>query len=325
MEQHWICRDYQPGDEGQILTLFKRVFRQDMSLATWKWHFIENPAGKGIIKLMFDKGQIIGHYAVIPMNLQMAKRYVKAVFSMTTMTHPEYSGRGIFTFLAEEVYKSCAQQGVTLVYGFPNDNSYPGFTKKLGWEGLGKTVILYKNLDKDSGYFSIHGDIQSPKRFDNRIDILWNKVRDNYTVIVPRIAEYLNWRYTNNPNVQYKNYMLMDKRDQVLGYIVLKLYIQSEIKKGHIVDLLSINDEEVIRTLVKKSYAYFRSKQIYNVSGWFSSDSQYYSVMKQEGFMEADDGQNFGLRVFDKDSNPELIKGHLLSDWHLTMGDSDVF
>jgi hypothetical protein len=50
-----------------------------------------------------------------------------------TMTHSKHTGKGLFTALAKMTYDYCRETGVHLVFGFPNQNSYPGFTKKLDW------------------------------------------------------------------------------------------------------------------------------------------------------------------------------------------------
>lgn len=325
MDPRWMYRDYKNGDELQIIRLFNRVFGQEMSLPFWKWRFKENPYGKGIIKLVFDADKLIGQYAVIPMSVQVTGVPVKAAFSMTTMTHPDYSGRGIFTFLAGEVYKSCAQQGFSFVYGFPNDNSYPGFTQKLGWEGLGKTVTLQKVLHEESDNLSIVADIKNVARFDKSVDLLWNKVKNDYPVIVPRVARYLNWRFVQNPEVRYQKYVISDRPGQTLGYAVLKEYVRGDEKKGHIVDMLSVDDNDIIRMLVRHACAYFQSRQIADVSGWFPAASCYSRVMEEEGFKAENTGQNFGVRAFDKAGSLARIVVGSLDNWYLTMGDSDVF
>jgi hypothetical protein len=66
MEQHWTCRDFQDGDESHIIRLFKLAFNQEIDLPFWKWRFVENPCGRGIIKLLFEADKLIGHYAVTP-------------------------------------------------------------------------------------------------------------------------------------------------------------------------------------------------------------------------------------------------------------------
>src|SRR3972149_7211686 len=128
MEKAWICRNYQEGDEYQIVALFDEVFGNNPGLHLWRWRFLKNPFGKGIIKLLFDGDRLIGHYSIIPLNIEVQCEPIRVGFSLDTMTHPSYAKRGIFTFLAQETYNECQLLGLRLVYGFPNANSYHGFT-----------------------------------------------------------------------------------------------------------------------------------------------------------------------------------------------------
>jgi hypothetical protein len=60
------------------------------------------------------------------------KKYLVAQ-SGDTMTHSKHVGKGLFTQLAQKTYDYCQENGFHLVFGFPNENSFPGFIKRLGW------------------------------------------------------------------------------------------------------------------------------------------------------------------------------------------------
>ena len=236
IKKSWVCRDYKNGDEYQILDLFEKVFKKKLNLDYWKWRFIENPFENGIIKLLFNGKELIGHYAVLPTRMEIQNKLVKCVFSMTTMTHPNYMGQGIFTYLAKETYKECKQKGFKFVYGFPNEHSYYGFIKKLDWKDLGKVSFLCKNIEKEN--ITEIGDVYKLKKFNIDVNLLWEKVKNNYQVIVPRIETFLNWRFVKNPDVDYIKYAIKNHENELLGYIVLKIYIKQNEVKGHIVDIL---------------------------------------------------------------------------------------
>ncbi len=284
MNEALAYRDYQDGDEYQIAALFNEVFQRDMALAYWRWRFLENPFGKLIVRLLFDGDRLIGHYAVVPMNVEVLGEPLKAAFSMTTMTHPEYTGRGIFAYLAEETYKKCQQQGFNFVYGFPNRNSYYGFTHKVGWKGLGKMTTLQKKTERGVVRQSTVGQIQQIEQFDERADSLWNKVGRDYSVIVPRTAEFLNWRFSAHPEVNYPKYIFIDKKGHLLGYIVLKMYVNTKESKGHIVDILSVRDRKVIKVLLDHSYSYFEKRNANTISCWVPRNTIYYDILLEEGF-----------------------------------------
>ena len=72
-------------------------------------------------------------YGVYPcMVYYQGKKYLAAQ-SGDTMTHSKHAGKGLFTQLAQKTYDYCKENGFHLVFGFPNENSFPGFIKRLGW------------------------------------------------------------------------------------------------------------------------------------------------------------------------------------------------
>lgn len=324
--QSWVCREYNDGDEHRILDLFSKVFNRKMSLELWKWRFVENPFGKGIIKLLFDNRMVVGHYAVIPTRIQIAGRIVNAVFSMTTMTHPDYRGRGIFAALAKETYEEAWQKGASFVYGFPNNNSYLGFTRKLGWEGFGKMSIWEKELTgEDICNSAIIDNVTQVKQFEDDITLLWEKARQDYQVIALRTKDFLNWRFVTNPTVNYANFIFLDNKSEILGYIILKVYRTPIEVKGHIVDMLAVDDEEVITSLLNCSYKYFTKQGISKLVCWCQDGCPFSKVLRREGFIKSEmGGTYFGVKIFDQQDESLRIIEHLPA-WYLTMGDSDVF
>ena len=69
-------------------------------------------------------------------------RKVKAVQSSDTIVHPAYRGRGIFSRLLVYGENRYQDLGCEFVFGFPNENSMPGFLKS-GW----KPVIPIRRLN----------------------------------------------------------------------------------------------------------------------------------------------------------------------------------
>jgi GNAT superfamily N-acetyltransferase len=324
MKDSWSCRDYQGSDEHQILTLYREVNKNDMAFRYWQWRYIESPFGTGIIKLLFDNDKLIGHYAVTPMDIQVSNNLVKAAFSLHTMTHPSFQKQGIFTFLAEEVYKKCQSKGFKFVYGFPNENSYHGFTTKLGWLGFGKINSLEKDIDVKAKRTSKAENIYEIERFDDRVNTLWDRVKAGYRVIVPRTKDYLNWRFVEHPTVKYPKYIITAKGSEILGYMILKVYTKGEQVKGHIIDVLCVDDRDVVRKLLDCAYAYFVEKGIVNLSCWMSDNCFCAQILKEEGFVTREFETHFGVRTFNKEDK-SLRVVEQFGNWHLTMGDSDVF
>jgi hypothetical protein len=69
-----------------------------------------------------------------PPGFPFGGKETRLAFSCDTMIHPEYRRQGMFSALARELYDHLETEvGINLVWGFPNDQSLPGFTGKLDW------------------------------------------------------------------------------------------------------------------------------------------------------------------------------------------------
>ncbi|SEN40511.1 Acetyltransferase (GNAT) domain-containing protein [Mucilaginibacter gossypiicola] len=73
-------------------------------------------------------------YGVIPCFIDYDGQPVLAAQSADTMTHPHHRGKGLFIKLAELTYELCYHEKILIAFGFPNQNSLPGFVNKLNWQ-----------------------------------------------------------------------------------------------------------------------------------------------------------------------------------------------
>lgn len=83
-----------------------------------------------------ESGEPAAYYGVFAQKLIINNQVFFAAQSGDTMTHKNHTGKGLFTSLAKMTYDLAKEQGVLLVFGFPNANSLPGFVKKLNWTQL---------------------------------------------------------------------------------------------------------------------------------------------------------------------------------------------
>jgi GNAT superfamily N-acetyltransferase len=88
----------------------------------------------GFIAIHKSSGEAAAYYGVFPHLMKLGERIFLAAQSGDTMTHPHHRKKGLFTTLALRTYEECKNKKIELVYGFPNENSYPGFIKHLQWK-----------------------------------------------------------------------------------------------------------------------------------------------------------------------------------------------
>lgn len=74
------------------------------------------------------------YYGVFPVMVEYNNQFYLAAQSGDTMTHPNHRGKGLFIELAKKSYELAKKSGVEFIFGFPNQNSYPGFVNKLDWK-----------------------------------------------------------------------------------------------------------------------------------------------------------------------------------------------
>ena len=81
--------------------------------------------------------QPVAYYGVIPCFLQSGNEMTLVAQSADTMTHPQHRYKGMFVDLSNMTFDLCRQLGISLIFGFPNQNSYHGAVNKLGWKMTG--------------------------------------------------------------------------------------------------------------------------------------------------------------------------------------------
>jgi GNAT superfamily N-acetyltransferase len=129
-----------------LLPIFKSAFGAEPDLHALRVKFDTSVFGKytiGFIAYHIATGAPAAYYGIFPIRVKIGGRIVLAAQSGDTMTHKDHQGKGLFTGLAKQTYETAKEEGVAFVFGFPNQNSAPGFFRKLNWKPLPR-FELYK-------------------------------------------------------------------------------------------------------------------------------------------------------------------------------------
>ena len=313
-------KNYNVGDESKILELFEIVFKQKLNLINWKWRFRDNPAGKHFIKLMWDNGNLVGHYAVSPLYMIVEGQEVLTALSLTTMTHPDYQGNGVFSELSLALYDELEQSHkCKAIWGFPNNNSHYAFINKLGWKNLivqHTLVLRVKYLKLKHSKFSC----ESIHNFRNdHVQFIKKKLSETSSIYVNYTQKYLNWRFIKKPNSNYKCYEF--KSEFGMSIIIVKLYkINNSLK--FILNIISCFMENYL--LIHDYLNYIINdigKNIEKVTIWKSFwDPDHLSLEKQS--FVPDSPQTYVASRIHK-TMPDSFSD--FRNWNISMSNSDVF
>lgn len=81
-----------------------------------------------------------GYYGVFPMKAICEHNIMQIAQSGDTMTHSSHRRKGLFVQLAKYTYAECEKKGIKIIIGQPNEKSYNGFIKNLGWIHLDEII-----------------------------------------------------------------------------------------------------------------------------------------------------------------------------------------
>ncbi len=129
-----------------ITKLHRLVFNSDIEEQELRSIFDTRLFGKytiGFLALAND-GEVAAYYGVFPIIGKRGNSSVLIAQSGATMTHPNHQKKGLFVALAKLTFEAASEEGVEFIYGFPNENSLPGFQNKLNWKFQGslQKVVL---------------------------------------------------------------------------------------------------------------------------------------------------------------------------------------
>jgi len=120
-----------------LIPLYKEVFNEKVSQKFLLKKYDTRSVGPEFVGFIAytPNGMAVAYYGVIPCFFQLNGKKVIAAQSADTMTHPHHRKKGLFQNLALKTYALAAEQDIKFVFGFPNQDSYPGFMK-LNWQFL---------------------------------------------------------------------------------------------------------------------------------------------------------------------------------------------
>ncbi len=163
--------------------------------------------------IAYDRQRIpIAYYGVIPCFIRYNEQLYLGAQSVDTMTHPKYRFKSLFVQLANLTYDLAIEEGISFIFGFPNQNSLHVFLVKLKWqmtemmdcyvipvgiipaEGIARNLPFTKNLYKKYQQYILKDYLVDAKGVKN------SAFRDNFAGL-NRNAHYLEYRTYHDTQV----------------------------------------------------------------------------------------------------------------------------
>lgn len=320
--------------------------------------YFNNPDGKAYIRLANDEqnNMLAGQYIVIPRSFLIDGTLYKSVLSLNTLTREAYRGQKVFVTLADQVYDDCKNDNVFFCYGAPNQNSFPGFIRKLKFTNMGE-VPLYLKINRPSQLvyektgsrllasvarmFNVLGIMPKVKKKDtltivaitndnvNLMDEVWSNLKNKYKVMGERGKAYIQWRYLDMPIREYKIF-LAEECGVPRGYIIGRITEVAGMQCGMVVDFLFEEENlEIGYALIRKLKVYFDGKKVGLIGCLMQKYVEEAKCLRKMGFFKCPkflEPQPFPIiyRQFHDLTQKEQNVIKDFRNWFFTMGDYDV-
>ncbi|GAB6173140.1 hypothetical protein JCM15765_26180 [Paradesulfitobacterium aromaticivorans] len=306
-------RRYREEDFPEYASVFKAVYGKDIDRSFFRWKHLHNPAldQGALIYLVFNgEGRMIGANSFFPYTLVYEGRTYRAVQSGDTMVLAEYRGRGIFQKLLAFAAADLRQNGYALIYGYANDQSYPGFLK-FGFADLGRIHLYYdilnwsRFLERKGKLFSIAGMLMDKALVVFRIlsglfpSDPYEATTANLSApeiskflsdlpdggIHPRKDEsYLAWKYRDKPAAAYTT-MVVRKNGEIVAVFVIRIDRHDHQLTGEIVEFFT-SEQMPAGPILKKILASMQQSNLVFAKIWEPSDKQLMSALSRNLFLK---------------------------------------
>jgi len=307
-------RPYRPGDEQGICELFAATHGRPLPLELWRWRY----GTKSIINVAADAGRIVGHVGALPVRLTRGAESVAAGLWVDLMVHPDYRNLGLFLDMAEANHRLCAENGVRLVFAFPNDRSYPILKRMLGWNAIEEIDALEAPLSA----LAAAGSGAAPlSAFGAEHAALWRRLAPADAFAPERTPDFLKWRYRERPGRTYFAWEARDAKGALRGWLAANVFDGPQGKIGDVLDLCA--EPDAADAVWSAASAHFRSNGVRTVSAWALKGGPDFARYVAWGLTPNGPRTHFAGRwTSPEEKAPFPSQG---PDWFVSKGDSDVF
>ncbi len=341
----WAVAELQESHYGKV---------DDTSHAAYlEYLYFQNPAGPVLGYLAWNaaKREAVGGYSLTCVPLKIGTHVESCVLSGNSLTRASHRGQGVYSTLINQAYRHAAENGRLMVYGMPNQNSYPVHLRQGLFQDLG-AVPLYLRPLRPSGmvrsYLKSNVLAALARPFDglfyprnspelsfvkltndnlNLADQFWDSIKDKYPIMVARDSSRLAWRFLNIPRRKYECWYAMANGAPVAFVIGREMEVAG-IRCAMLADLLFLKGHELeAKSLIRKVLNLLREQGADMAGCMMLSHCAEQLLLRQLGFFRCPkfmEPQPFPLCIHQFREPLESVNVADLKNWFFTMGDYDV-
>ena len=314
------------SDIPAVLRLFQRAFvGRRLSEAYYRWQFIDNPLLPFSSVVAEQDGSIVAHAGYTARRALFESRTGILFIKQTSMSDPRVRGSGAYSRLLTWAHEHLAQRQGELILSYPNGENHPVQILRPDYLDICEIPCLVRPpFGKSAEAHALDLPFLSAASygFVNEVSELGTATTSASLCGLVRSAEYLCWRYAKHPENKYH---VCEQRTAgcLRSLLICKLYPGDRPTRIMVVEWLSAPDDsdaaEVFAPL--EEYADRHGLAICAWQNVFQRQRR--KVLERRGFRVDMPITYFGAFALARHWLQPVWGDY--RNWHIAMGDVDVF
>jgi hypothetical protein len=321
-------REYQTGDEQQLVDLFNLVFRADpdgptlRTLAEWRWQFLDGPGGWRIW-LALHTGRIVAQSAGIGYRACCEGRETRFSQSVDSLVHPEHrtglKHPGLFVRTVLPYISAYGGSRDLVFFGWPNRAALRIGRAYLGYELVRCQPLLGR--DPGSGPATLPEGVDLASSLDARVESLWRRCARHFGATALHDQAFLDWRFRRAPSRTYEFLGLNGAGQELQGLCVVHFSNWPLPRCLVISDWLVPEDEAAAGAQLRDAVlARARRLRAQAVVALFPPWSVWAGHFQDAGFGE----HEAGIMLVSRSHDPRFGVAWLRDNWWYQLAESDL-
>jgi GNAT superfamily N-acetyltransferase len=322
----WFPRYYRPEDDEQIVELLQASFdgwpkvevaASPLDHLRWKLASPVNAWRQNIVGEA--AGRLISTRLYVLRDSSVCGRPMICKLGLETCVHPDYRNAGVMSVIQDYADERLQEIDVHLLY-----SQHPALLhirKRQTVVPFRRIISLVRTADAaPEATAPTAWTIEERPSFDSRIDVLFDRAKQEFALLLDRKQQFMNWRYCD-PRGGAFSIKTAEQDGHFLGYIVTTI----AHGEGYIADLLALPGRlDIVDSLVAAAIDSLRTAGVARTESWTSRGHPYEEVLARRGF----DQKKRTIRFSYRPCRASLADLSGLRDAssaiHLMPGDTDV-
>ncbi len=302
-------------DLQQIVLLFRRVFDKERSVEVYLNQCVNNPLGYSYHSMLVEDGEIVGFNSYVPSYYIVDGKKLLFANSIDSMVAKEHRDFFNFKDMVDRAYKEMKKDGISFVYGYPNDNAYP--------------VVIKSRLMKDIGRMNTYclpvriGGVKRSLAFLNPLSSLFCRIWVSVSGALAsgKVAEFpVHKEEASYNSSRYKrgdgNYSTADLGDATLYY---KIKEHEGVRTAFIIDITRKSPANFVRAVKHILRNHGREFDLILYPGWLP-----FGITGLIRLPRRFEPKNFNFtgKILDKEAIPKEIWD--ISNWDTNLSNYDL-